>query len=104
MDAPNLLALLFSLGIIFLWIASVAWAVGDAQKRGYTGGHIVFLLWLFGPFSALIWRVFRPRTVITEIAPESYDNPDDAIAEAVKLDMLGEWNTAIAVYRDAASR
>jgi hypothetical protein len=35
---------------------------------------------------------------------DDYDNPEDAIAAALRLDMRGEWTPSIILYRDAAKR
>jgi tetratricopeptide (TPR) repeat protein len=62
------------------------------------------LFWLFGPFSALIWLLVRPRTKVVDRVPDDYSNPDDALAAAARLDQLGEWDAAITLYENAAKR
>lgn len=94
--------LLFSVIAGYLW--SVAWAIGDAQKRGQSGGSIVLLFWLFGPLAALIWFIVRPKQTLIDRSPTDYDNPDDAMTAASRLDSLGDWNDAIKLYRSAAQR
>jgi hypothetical protein len=104
MEAFSLIALFLLIAavvVIYVWCA--AWAVGDAQKRGH-GGIILLLIWVFGPFAALVWRFTRPRTKLIDKRPSDYDNPDSAIEAAVRLDSLGEWDAAIAMYQDAAAR
>lgn len=88
--------------LIYIW--SVAWAVGDAQRRGQSGGLVVFLFWLFGPLGALVWLGVRPKTKLVDRSPEDYTNPDDALADAACLDHLGEWDAALVLYEHAARR
>ncbi len=92
------------LALIGLYLWSVAWAIGDAQKRGHSGCWILVLFWLFGPLAALVWLVSRPSTTVVERPPKNYTNPDDALAAASRLDSLGEWESAIGVYQNAAER
>jgi hypothetical protein len=104
MDGISILALLILIAAffgIYAWCA--AWAVGDAQKRG-CGGIIILLLWVFGPLAALVWRIVRPRTTLVAKLPSDYDDADAAIEAAVRLDSLGEWDAAVALYRDVATR
>jgi hypothetical protein len=93
-------------GALFLagYIGIGAWAVSDAQRRGQSGGLIVILFYLFGPFSALIWLIVRPRKRLAERAPVEYTNAEDALAAATRLDMLGDWDRALAVYENAAKQ
>jgi hypothetical protein len=77
--------------------------VGDAQKRGRPGCAFL-LIWICGPLSALIWLIVRPRTRFDERPVQDYTNADDAIAAASQLDLLGDWDQAIALYQYAASR
>ena len=86
----------------YLWC--VAWAIGDAQKRGQSGGFIVLLFWLLGPLAALIWLGVRPEQSLIERLPDDYNDPDDAIAAASRLDSLGDWDAAISLYRSVAER
>jgi len=87
-----------------LYVAPAAWAVGDAQKRGQSGGLIFLLFYLFGPLSAIIWLAVRPRAKVVDRSPDEYANPEDLIAAANRLDQLGEWDTAIRMYEAAAQR
>ncbi len=100
----NIFYLLLIVAFLGVYFGSAAWAVGDAQKRGHTGGIIVVLFWLFGPLSAIIWLISRPRTRLIERAPQDYTNADDALAAASQLDKLGEWDAAIAAYENAGQR
>lgn len=95
-------ALVLSVIAGYLW--SVAWAIGDAQKRGQSGGFVLLLFWLFGPFAAFIWFLFRPKQTLIERSPTDYDDADDATAAASRLDSLGDWNAAIRLYRSVAER
>lgn len=86
---------------ITLWWAPIAWATGDALKRGKDPSFILPLLplfSLFGPLAALVWWAARPQTKIVECAPESYSEPDDALLAAAQLDQLGEWDRAMDLY------
>jgi hypothetical protein len=85
-------------------VAAIAWAITDARRRGRTGGAIVLLLALFGPLSALLWLVMRPKTAVIDRNEADYDNADDALAAASQLDHLGEWRAAALLYQHAAAR
>jgi hypothetical protein len=104
----DLLPALTAFGFGIAWLVAcggcAAWVVGDAQKRGKSGGVIIILLWLCGPLSALAWLLLRPRTTLAERPVQEYTNADDALAAAAKLDMLGDWDEAIALYQSAATR
>jgi hypothetical protein len=95
-----------ALCITFLVVygGSAAWVVGDAQKRGYSGGVLFLLLWLCGPLSVLIWLFVRPSTRLVDRPVLDYTNADDAIEAASKLDVLGDWDEAIVLYQYAATR
>jgi hypothetical protein len=95
------LAAVFSMAIV---VTAIAWAITDARRRGRTGGAIVLLLALFGPLSALLWLVMRPKTAVIDRHEADYDNPDDALAAAAQLDHLGEWGAAALLYQHAADR
>ena len=92
------------LAFIVAYAGSAAWAVGDAQKRGYTGGGLFLLLWVCGPLSAMIWLFVRPRTKLIERAVQDYTNADDAIDAASRLEMLGDWDEAIVLYEYVAAQ
>jgi hypothetical protein len=93
---------LAALATVAVFVASTAWAITDARRRGRTGGAIVMMIALFGPFAALMWLVMRPKAALTERRAIDYDHPDDALAAAAKLDALGEWDHAAALYEHAA--
>lgn len=106
MEQIVLFALL--LGLLAGWFllnASIAsWAINDAQKRGQSGGIIVPLIWLCGPFGAMLWLMIRPKTRISELQPSDYDNAEDAMAAASRLDLMGDWDDAAALYEYVAKR
>src|SRR5262245_790459 len=102
--AQFLFSLAFLVGFVVVYFGSAAWTVPDAQIRGVSGGLIFVLLWLFGPLSALVWLVARPRTTVAERSPTTYSNAEDAIDAAIKLDQVGEWDTAIGLYESIAER
>ena len=95
---------ILAVAFISIYVGSAVWAVNDAQKRGFTGGVIIALIWLSGPFAAVVWRFFRPSTMLSEKERQNYDNADDAISAASQLEMLGNWDAAIALYENASSR
>ena len=98
-----IVSVLFLSAIVgYLWC--VTWAIGDAQRRGQGGGLIVLLFWLFGPFAALVWLAARPSQALIERAPSDYDDADDAMAAASRLDSLGDWDAALSLYRSIAER
>jgi hypothetical protein len=96
-------AVLF-VAFVVIYGGSAAWVVSDAQKRGYSGTGPFFLLWICGPLGALVWLLVRPRTRLAERPPEEYSSADDALAAAAKLDMLGDWDEAIHLYRYTAEK
>jgi len=67
---PTILGLACAAVFLFAYFGPAAWAVGDAQRRGQAGGIIVVLFWLFGPLSALILLIVRPRTKVVDSAPD----------------------------------
>jgi hypothetical protein len=87
---------------VAVFVSSTAWAITDARQRGRTGVGIVLMIALCGPFGALMWVVMRPKTSLLDCLPRDYDHPDDALAAAAKLDALGEWGHAAALYQHAA--
>lgn len=94
-------------GVAFIllgYVVPAAWAVGDTQQRGKPGALIVFLFWFFGPATAIIWLMVRPKTKLADHSPDEYTNAEDALAAAALLDRIGEWNSAIALYEHSAKR
>jgi hypothetical protein len=98
------LAFVFFGGFLFITLGSISWTMRDAQKRGQSGGTTLLLLWLFGPFSALLWLMIRPRTTMAERPTTIYTTADDALESASKLDQLGEWDAAIALYETISQK
>jgi hypothetical protein len=90
------------LAVFFVFAASAAWLVNDALERGYSGIMPFVLLRFLGPFGALVWLLVRPRTKLVERSVHDYANAEDALDAASKLDMLGDWDQAIALYEYAA--
>ncbi|QEF99069.1 hypothetical protein Mal15_31280 [Stieleria maiorica] len=90
--------ILFIVLFICAYFGPAAWAVGDAQKRGQSGGAIVLLFWLLGLLSAFIWLAIRPSEQLRRRTPDSFDDPDDALAAASRLATLGDWEQSIALY------
>ena len=99
-----LLGLTCLLVSLIAYVAPAAWAVSDAQKRGKSGALIAVLCLLFGPLSALVWLLVRPARTDLDRVPDDYNTADDALAGAARLDQLGEWDAAIALYASAAQR
>jgi hypothetical protein len=93
-------------GALFMaaYIAPAAWAVGDAHKRGKGGAIIAPLFWLFGPLSAIVWLVIRPSATLIQRSAENFTTADDALAAAARLDQLGEWDAATALYQKASEQ
>jgi hypothetical protein len=50
------------------------------------------------------WRNLRPRLTTRPRCAGEYDNPEDALAAAARLEKRGEWDDAINHYRQAAAR
>ena len=87
---------------LYLWV--VSWVISDAQKRGTTGGLPIFLFWFFGPLAVAVWLVVRPSQRLAEKQSVDYSNADDALAAASRLDTLGDWDQALALYQTSAQR
>jgi hypothetical protein len=92
------------IAILVLCGACAAWVVNDAQKRGRSGAVLIFMVFLCAPLVALIWLIIRPRTMLADHPVHDYANADDALTAASKLDMLGDWDEAIALYQYTAAR
>ena len=50
------------------------------------------------------WVLFRLKWMVLHRSFDDYDNPDDAIAAARKLDWRGDWTASINLYRRIAER
>ena len=101
---PTILGITFAALVLFAYFGTAAWAVSDAQKRGHDLGVVVLLFWALGPLSAVVWLFMRPRRSLADHSPDEYDNAEDAMAAASKLDALGNWDAAAAIYEDVAER
>jgi hypothetical protein len=61
------IAIPFFLVILGLFIWSLIWVYGDAEKRGKPGWLVVIMVFFANwPVSLLIWLVFRPEMVAVE--------------------------------------
>ena len=87
-----------------IYVGCAALLFADARKRGYSGVAVVVLFTLLGPFMAFVWIFVRPKAKIAVRPPTAYTNPDDALTAAFQLDMQGDWEAAIAHYREVARR
>ena len=48
-------------GILFVYIASIVWAFGDAKSRGKSGCLVAILVAVLSwPIGLIVWLVFRP--------------------------------------------
>jgi len=62
-----LIAVPFFLVMLGLFIWSLIWVYGDAEKRGKSGWLVVLMVFFANwPVSLLIWLVFRPEMVAEE--------------------------------------
>jgi len=104
----GIICIALAVAAIPLWVASIVLAVRHARKQGDSVWLVVLFLVLFGPLAGIIWLFFwlffRPRTKVIQRSADDYAIPEDAIAAATQLDMLGEWDAAIALYRGAVER
>ena len=66
---------------------------------------IAAVVWvkLFG-IPTIDWARFRMNLNSAQQSFADYGNPDDAIAAASRLDMSGDWNASIELYRLASER
>lgn len=98
-----LLGLLLLVVLPAIYFGSAAWAVTDARKRGYSGGIVVLLMWLFGPFGAIAWALFRPADRLSQPQnQQTFDTAEDQIEVAAQLESLGDWDASIKRYEQAA--
>lgn len=93
--------------VLFASVWSISWMIGDAQKRGQTGCLPILLVALWGPLAAVVWLavwlVFRPKRLVDK-APNHYQNAEDALSAASRLDTQGDWDAAIELYQFSAER
>ena len=85
------------------YVGMVAWAIGDAQKRGHSGCLVLVFFCLLGPLAVFLWLVVRPTEKLIERRAEHYTSAEDAMAAARRLDALGEWEAAIRHYQSIAT-
>jgi len=58
----QVLAILFVIGLLCVYIWSIVWAYHDAQARGKSGCLVVLLVFLLSwPVGLIVWLVFRPE-------------------------------------------
>lgn len=100
----NLIAAIFLIALILGYVWCVSWAIKDAQRCGKSEGFVVLLFWLFGPLAALVWLGVRPTQSLVDHKPEDYDNADDAMAAAARLESIGDWDEALTLYKSVAQR
>ncbi len=59
------IAVVFGLGFFALYIFSIVWAYGDAERRGKSGCLVALLVVLLSwPVGLIAWIVFRPEDKI----------------------------------------
>ena len=102
--AVRLIEIVVVLALPFLYVWSIAWAIGDAQKRGHAGCLPICLFVCLGPFAIVGWLLLRPGKRVADKQFEDYEDADDALSAAHRLEMLGDWDAAIALYRHCAER
>ncbi len=85
-----------------VFTGSIAWGVKEFQSRDAGAGWLI-LLWLFGPVTLALWFVFRPTKLIDRSATD-FDNAEDQLAAAAKLESLGDWDASLRLLTDAAVR
>ena len=57
----GVIALIFIALFLGLFVWSLAWVYGDAERRGKSGCLVVLIVLFFGwPISLLLWLVIRP--------------------------------------------
>jgi hypothetical protein len=73
------------------------------EVRSYYDALLFFLL--CGPFGAILWLAKRrSANADTTRTPFGYASPEDALADAFDLDMDGDWDAAVLLYAQIASR
>ncbi len=120
-NAPSLIEILGFTGMFMVLPGlGLAGAVSMLQRKRYALsliGACSMMIPLVGPCFGLtipvgIWALvlLRRQSIresfakSVERSPDGYDDPDDAIAAASRLDRNGDWDAAVALYRSAASR
>ena len=60
-NVGGILALLFGIGLLFVYIWSIVWAYNDAESRGKSGCLVALLVLLLSwPVGLIAWLIFRP--------------------------------------------
>jgi hypothetical protein len=85
-----------------LYVICIAWAVGDARKRGQSGVLVVAFFASLGPFAAVLWLLVRPSVKPVIRSAMVCSNPEDALAAAFQLDIAGDWDAAVVLYGEVA--
>ena len=80
------------------------WAFSDARKRGSFGIFVVALFAYAGPFGLIPWLLLRPPIKKFIRSAAKCRGPDAALAAALKLDMAGDWDAAVALYGEVTKR
>jgi uncharacterized membrane protein YqjE/RNA polymerase subunit RPABC4/transcription elongation factor Spt4 len=62
-----LLARLFVLFLIVLWLSLVYWTYRDAQRRGAMGFYWAVIVFLFNVFGWLIYLIVRPAEYLMDV-------------------------------------
>ncbi len=54
--------IVLGLAVTLLWLWSIIWAYGDAERRGKSGFLVALLVALCSwPVGLVLWLIFRPR-------------------------------------------
>ena len=87
-----------------LHVGCALWAIDDARKRGRSGLMVVALFSYFGPLGVIPWMLLRP-SIKPAIRPSTRrGEPDDILADALRLEQNGDCYTAIALCDYVANR
>ncbi|MBI1314127.1 hypothetical protein GC176_22765 [bacterium] len=112
-------ALLFLLGVVVAVPLGIGLGRFVAMFGGYSAAHwVVHWYWIavyFSPvpaalavrysiFQRMEWSRFRSMWNRGRRSCGEYENAEDAISVASKLEMLGDWTASIDLYRYAAER
>ena len=103
--------------LLLMLIVPLYFALGRlvVLLAGYNAGEWYRIAFYFSPVAVALaarysvyprfkWARFRLNYKDDRRSYDDYDNPEDAIAAALRLDMRGEWTSSIILYRDAARR
>ncbi|REJ69254.1 MAG: hypothetical protein DWQ31_05115 [Planctomycetota bacterium] len=95
---------LVTVAMVFVLVGPLAWAIGDAQRRGESGGSVAIWFLFTGPLVAVFWLMLRPPQTALARRPAETDNAEEALSVAASLDQDGEWDAAARWYREVARR